>query len=61
MVGEEEGVRNSKFQPPFPLILSMQHANRRGIRALGEKKGGMAIIKEWGRVGEGGGSNPPEF
>ena len=26
--------------------------------ALGEKKGGMAIIKEWGR---GWGSNPPEF
>ena len=43
MVGKEEGVRNSKFQPPFPLTLSMQHANRPGIRAVGEKKGGMAI------------------
>ena len=61
MVGEEEGVRNLNFQPPFPLILSMQHANRRGIRALGEKKGGMAIIKEWGRVGEGGGLIRPNF
>ena len=61
MVGEKEGVRNSKFQPLFPLILSKQHAYSSvgwGIRALGEKKGGMAIIKEWGR---GWGSNPPEF
>ena len=58
MVGEEEGVRNLNFQPPFPLILSMQHANRRGIRALGEKKGGMAIIKEWCR---GGGLIRPNF